>query len=783
MSNSISGGISFVGLGNGTDFTTMIEQLKKVEEIPKNRLTLWKADWQKRTDAFEVLLQNVKDLSSKLGTMSSMTSFLKKAVTSSDTATATATAKSTATEGMHSIDVKQLASNAFLSNKHLFTDKKDIVAPTDGAAMQYFEYTYKGTTRSLEIPAGTTLETLVKIINDDSKNLGVQASLVKSGAGYVFQFSGKDSGAGAALSISPGTTLPDFRTSSSNGYTYPSGSQIINPVGSGAKTFEYSFKGSNYSVAVPEGTTLDGLVGLINSDPSKPTALKAEKVSLSNGFSLNLATDETVSAHASTTIPALSTLPSTPFSTSDPVIAIGGDQTFAFTYRGQSYSMTVPEGSTLQDLADAINTTSIPGTPGVGAGIIKDETTGTYSLQMVGKGPAADESIAIGAGTTVEGFGSGAETWFTRPAQDAIFTLNDFEDQEYSSSSNQLEGVIEGVTVNLIKAGKATLTVTTDTQLVKDNIKEFVAGLNELLGNIQKLSKVDSAKAVETDAVKAKSQFATQKGGVLTGNYGVQLLSSRLRSLTSSNAVGFTPPKTQNGDGDIFSALASVGITIDSEQSSATFGLLVIKEGERAEGSPYMTLDEALEKNPAAVAELFAADNIASTSSPYFAYSNQMAGTTKAGKYAVSYDVVGGVPQNVKIDGHLANYDSHTGEYTLMDGKGKGLSITINYLADGHYDGEVSIKQGKINEIQELLKEELKENKFTHEQGTLIVLRNNYKDIMNGIDIKIEKETERIIKWEKTQKLKFARLDALLGRYDAMTKANEAAYKQATSSS
>ena len=54
---SISGGISFSGLGSGgLDFEAMISQEKTIKEIPKKRLEAWQADWKLRYDAFDKLL-------------------------------------------------------------------------------------------------------------------------------------------------------------------------------------------------------------------------------------------------------------------------------------------------------------------------------------------------------------------------------------------------------------------------------------------------------------------------------------------------------------------------------------------------------------------------------------------------------------------------------------------------------------------------------------------------------------------------------------------------------
>ncbi|MEG2139700.1 MAG: flagellar cap protein FliD N-terminal domain-containing protein, partial [Bilophila sp.] len=81
MPASISGSISFAGLGNGTDFGTMIKGLKEIEEIPKKRLESWQKDWQQRYEAFDSLYTMIKDLQSTFGKINSA-ALIKKEVNS-----------------------------------------------------------------------------------------------------------------------------------------------------------------------------------------------------------------------------------------------------------------------------------------------------------------------------------------------------------------------------------------------------------------------------------------------------------------------------------------------------------------------------------------------------------------------------------------------------------------------------------------------------------------------------------------------------------------------------
>ena len=106
-------------------------------------------------------------------------------------------------------------------------------------------------------------------------------------------------------------------------------------------------------------------------------------------------------------------------------------------------------------------------------------------------------------------------------------------------------------------------------------------------------------------------------------------------------------------------------------------------------------------------------------------------------------------------------------------------------MADGHYTGQVRLKQGKIPELLEMLNGTASkpEEGMLGKKGAIQVLMDNYDKIVEGIDKKIQKETDRITKWERTTKLRFSRLEATLKQYDSLQKMVESQVKQLGSTS
>ncbi|MBG3877772.1 flagellar hook protein FliD [Desulfovibrio oxamicus] len=574
MVDLASGGVYFSGLGNGTDFSKVIDQLKSIEQIPQKRLTLWKADWQRRQDAFGELRTEIASLKDIVDSMSTMNKFLVKTGSSSAETVASATTNSSVLEGNYKIEVGQLASNSIWTYNTAFADKKTKV--NDSGSDQQFVYTYMGKTRSITVPSGTTIDALKNMINNDPQNPGVKAMLVQNGTGYTFQFRGMDLGANATLSVDSGTTV-----------------------------------------------------------------------------------------------------------------------------------------------------TGLPGT---------------------------------------------AAAWTVQAGQNARYRVNGWPATTWlESASNTLTGAVEGMTITLKDVGTTQISVATDTEKIKENVKSFVDAMNAVRSKIKELTAVNSSKDVDNPD-KASSLYSMQKGSILTGNYGVQLLSTQLKMATADRAAGFEY-QYKDGNllrGDEFSSLAHIGILTNAETNSLNAGLLELDEEK---------LNEVLKTNPTAVAELFAADGLPESDSSDFSYYSHVKGVTKAGIYDVTYDVdASGNIVNAFIGGKRASIDNANKQITAMEGDARGLALQIDNLSQGSYASRMRIKEGKLSGLSEQLKDMLGSD------GALKILEDNYQDIMDDIQTKIDKEVDRVTQWERRERLRYSRLEATLARYDALGKSVESQIKSLSSS-
>ncbi len=894
MSNTISGGISFSGLGSGIDTDSIIASLKSAQEIQSNRYKLSQAEYEYRISALEEVVTQMKDALSVLQKYNTANKMYNLSIESSESAVASATVKKTGNtpQGSYTLDVKKTATSSLYCYKQIF-DSKDAVINNTGQD-ETFTYTYKGVTRNINVANGTNLEQLVSRINNDAKNPGVRATLIKNGDGYMFQIQGTGTGAKSDLSISSSLSSLD---SSSKVYT---GTGAV--MSAADSTFTYFYGGKERTFNVPAGMTLDEFVAKFNEDSRQP--LKASLKLNGSDYQLQF-TDRTTgnavsNLKTSTTIEALG---GKAFgSASDVINGSGSEKTVSYAYLGKNYSVKIADGATVQDLIDEINanpkhdgleaqfnsaTGQIDFTykdgivnPGQSGKVVITDSNGkkreiaiekdmslrdyvqqfndyaasnkldvtakididarnNATISYVDKDgnpssltvecaevPALEGNAGVAVdyvdpkaaclNADLEGFGkrpvisgrteaeaardafnadpknagltaevaegvSGyklvykdangeevipdGEKWYRQEAQDAEFYVNGWE-QKFTSSSNTFSEVIEGMEITVKSTGKTVLNTTQDSEKIKENIQEVVEALNMVKGTILQLSKVDTEKDTgEYDTDKMSSSLTWQMGSALTGNYGVQLVLSEYNNIVSGSSTGFA--KKQSVDdvfGDLFTALSEIGINTNTSAGSENFGLLEIDDEK---------LDEALEKDSAAVIELLSSSMSGTTTSADFTVASTGV-SAKAGSYNVTYDVdANGQATNVYINGVLAQNDPNfPGRWTVGDMHNEAAGVAIQFanggMAQGSYSSKINIRQGKLNELIEFLKRETVSSTVEGvEQGKIPTIIASFRESIEQLQDKIDSETSRIAAWEQREKLKYSRLEQTLTEYNS----------------
>lgn len=669
---------------------------------------------------------------------------------------------------------------------------------TSGEAKS-FSFSYLGETYTANVGDNGTMQDLLDAINAQAAPAGLTASLDANGKiaftaedavisdhDTTFLFKKTNSTVAIAdipkINIPAGTTLKEFADmfnknsyAKDNGYT----ATLVNNGGGQSLKITQKQNGVDVDVDIfadgdPSITpTTEGLIfatDMTNLIDGTPYAMTSQKAPV----------------YTTSTIDGLGQKPALD-GKKIVVNDTGAATTFSFTDpSGASQSVNVAAGATMQDFVDAFNTQV-----GAASGV-------TAKAVMVGSGyevryyktDTSGNETEVKLSNVNEGgmhaLRDAGDNWYSKQATDAKFTMNGWP-QELTSQTNTLTEVVEGLDITLKGTGHTDLTVTNDKEKLKENIQAAVDAINTLRSKLRELTKYDEKKETSspevdenTGLLKLQSQFTWQKGSTLTGNYGVQLLSTRLKNLTASSANGFVGRSNEEDMlNDLFTNWAQLGIGTVTDESDPEAGLLRIDQDK---------LDAALDKDIRNVAELFSSDREGSTDSSDFTVAS--VGTkAKGGTYDVTYDVVNGQIQNVMINGVAASSDSaYPGRYTVgvLDNPAAGLAIQFTEadLRDGSYSNTVRVKQGKVGEMIDMLSAELQPvvEGSKEKAGTIPLLIDNYSNSKSGIiasiDKKIERETVRLASWEKRQKAAYSRLDTMLSRMQQQMQKNEAALAQ-----
>ncbi|MBW8185154.1 flagellar filament capping protein FliD [Shewanella nanhaiensis] len=251
----------------------------------------------------------------------------------------------------------------------------------------------------------------------------------------------------------------------------------------------------------------------------------------------------------------------------DPAAAVG-EGSLDLTVNGNSFSVDVDAGDSLEDIAKSINDAT--DNVGVTATIITSDAGSRLVLSSDVEGP--DSQITVAATDTV---GTGLNDMFggvnLTELQEAKPSIIHVDGQKITSQTNDVKGAITGVTLNLTDADintTSTVKVELDKEGIKENITGFVDAYNSLIESIDKLSAYDTEK---------------KTAAALQGDSMIRSIESQARNLISSRVTV---------DGETV-ALYDIGITADR------YGKLSVDSTK---------LDKVIDEDIASIEGLFATD-------------------------------------------------------------------------------------------------------------------------------------------------------------------------------
>jgi flagellar hook-associated protein 2 len=467
---------------------------------------------------------------------------------------------------------------------------------------------------------------------------------------------------------------------------------------------------------------------------------------------------------------------------------------------GTTQQVTLGSGSTVTQVAAALTGA------GISASLVKADGSPWLGAADGDAFLRVDDILDL-SGPDIQGQVVSSGIWSIQRAANAVYRVDNWP-LDMESASNQVSDVIEGVVFDIQDVGAAKLSVSTDIASVEQSIQTFLDAVNSVLLTVRELTSFKDDKEVTSNDPNdmdknnySPSLLTSEKGALLQGNYGVQLFNSRFKNLLISAPPGFKSQQSATDilSGDLVASLSGMGIKICTDQNDPNYGLFVIAPNSTIAELKSMDMEhynDMINNHLQNVVDFFCTGGTGASTSADFRYGSHIEGITKAGVYDVKYTVDNnGSITGVTVGGVEAKRDaSMPGYYFSVDkGAAKGLSIVVDNLTPGDHTGQVRIKEGMVQTVQNFLKDEMRfidvnvgssnadAISLKSENGALMVLRDNYKKIMEGIDKKIEREEVRLAMWESRQKTIFANLETMLKQYSEQQKRLEAQLGQLSS--
>jgi len=489
--------IQLPGLSTGLDTATIVAQLMQVE---RRRLTMFESSIAKRKEtrtAVNELQSKLNAFKSALGALSNASQLRAYNATSSNSDKLSISAAAGANESSHSVKIKQLAT----ANRWVHDGFK---YATSYVGTGTFIFSYNNQEVIIQTNDTTTLQDMVNMINNDPKNPGVNAGILKydDGSGNPFHLvlNGRESGTDFQIAIH-----------TSNAEVHTAASLL-------------TIRGVN--------ATLTGKLSELTDFSGQDINFRnVNEVAIAGALNDGTAVNTTVSVNPYTTVEDLI----------GEIEAAFGDTVKVTLDEGQLKIIDKTTGVRQMALSVSFNT---------------DTETAVLAFNQTAQGGSINADIAAFAPSTF---------LETQRAQDSLVKVDDYppdivdsetgqviEERWISRSANTVDDVINGVTLNLhgttanAEGGHDAIQInmTRNTEALKSNIQAMMDAYNAVVMYFDEQTKYDPE---------------TNTSGILSHEFGLVSLRSIIRSPFISNAIGF-------GGSDAFINPRDLGFSFGADQ-------------------------------------------------------------------------------------------------------------------------------------------------------------------------------------------------------------------------
>ena len=212
--------ISFGGLGNGFDYSQVVNALVQAASAPLNRLTQTQNTLSAKSTDYTTLTTKLQALQSATSALN-IGNYDQAVASVSDSTVLTATAASTAATGSYIVQVSRLAQAHQITNKSAKAVATTTSSIVSGASAVFSFQVGSGSVQTVNLSTGASIQDLQNGINN--LGAGVTASVINTGTAaspaYRLVLTSNSTGASNAITISADGTALDFLNSSGTGGT------------------------------------------------------------------------------------------------------------------------------------------------------------------------------------------------------------------------------------------------------------------------------------------------------------------------------------------------------------------------------------------------------------------------------------------------------------------------------------------------------------------------------------------------------------------------------------
>lgn len=617
---------SVSGLSSGIDFSQLIEGIVEAE---RNRaitpLENKKDRFQTLQSLYLTLNTRLLSLENAVNAMNLSSEFIARKATSSEEENLSASAGFSAVPGSHTVRVNQLAA----AEKEIHGGVADSTTAVNSSGGDLaFQYSYHGV--ELKTHSGSGVTDASTVVFDSTTGTGDKVFTFQQGSTtytvtltdddatqYTLQDLVDEINNAAGGSVTAKIVNTNQLRLTGDEVSVPvkvlSGTTLDGTDGTADFSVGTFSAGNTRTLTVADGTTLEGLVDLINGDAGNPgvtasvlndgsggsTAFHLVLTGGTTGYDHFISVDSGTTLNGTSSVDFRSSTFTETQSAASAVLNVDGfvtgntfqpeieahsgsgitdgstviydattgtgSKVFAFDYGKVDFEVTFADDDasqyTLNDLVSVINGGSVSGISLNRAvdGLVTASVVNTNQLQLTGNDDGV--AITVTSDTTLDG------TDGTVDFQSGQFSATQSA-QGIVKPTNTVTDVVTGLTLDLLKADSTldvSVAVNNDLDAIKAKINDFVEAYNGVVSFIREQTSFDPE---------------TQTGGPLMGELTVQTVLSRVRGIVTNQVFS----------SGTFTALSQIGLRTGSN------GLLSVDDAD---------LTDALNEDLTAVSNLF----------------------------------------------------------------------------------------------------------------------------------------------------------------------------------